>query len=792
MKVCRIMAWVACGGTSVASLAAGQPFTNTATLNATVDNSGTNLVIAYSMATTQGWVTLFSANAPDQLGTKAQPVDLHQVPSSMQGQFLVPISRGAPAQFYRLLIEQWPSRGKALVFINGPLDFNAMLAAYGAITNNSQGGTPWIFKQPVEVWIDHLGVYDTNGVLVGGNGGALNGKYGVTSVASQNNPSDGFPLINAINVGPSNDFRVNYLGDPGAGIDEREGIIWSSEVQFYHDVNDFRAVIMNDAFIKSLGLAPQIENNLVNLQYRPDLNVGGGEVHAKPTLQVIEDLLVAGEQFSPSANAQQIPLRTRGPYQNLPSLPPLSFAHGTEAIIADYTGLIRLWTLGTNTGLPSEVAFPVQWTYNILAAVNNGLSVWSGYRYSGNTEVEQQYFFAYRIWSGITCGGTNVPCERGENLRNVMMADVPSNTTADGVFPFQVPAGFSNQQGPTGAQLAGMFIAAVFYDISREAGLGDYKADQIAWKTISMITSSTNLTIQGFGAVVQTATHSLWPDGRYDSDVADVLQSRGVPINGATDFHTYLPAAIGHYPESLDVSSANGFGSSHPESQPSVSVYGNYSLAQNGYTQTNATASDYVGYQFYKHSKYGPCDKLAVTDGTFTVNPNPPFNWTYNNDGTFYAELTDRDLGNLVIFAPGRHIRWMRSRQRCPNESTGFYAEDVRPFGFRVINSTRNGFSFTVSALSSNVAYKTYQLSIVDPSTNTLGAASYNWTFTDFVGNTYPATGPVVQYPAYIDEPFTISIDRVRGGVTNNLTLRERGNDLDRSNGQAFVRNFVP
>ena len=36
-----------------------------------------------------------------------------------------------------------------------------------------------------------------------------------------------------------------------------------------------------------------------------------------------------------------------------------------------------------------------------------------------------------------------------------MMADVPSNTSADGVFPFSIPAGFTSINGPAGADLAG-------------------------------------------------------------------------------------------------------------------------------------------------------------------------------------------------------------------------------------------------------------------------------------------------------------------------------------------------
>jgi len=87
---------------------------------------------------------------------------------------------------------------------------------------------------------------------------------------------------------------------------------------------------------------------------------------------------------------------------------------------------------------------------------------------------------------------------------------------------------------------------------------------------------------------------------------------------------------------------------------------------------------------------------------------------------------------------------------------------------------------------------ETYQLSIVDPSTNTFGPASYAWAFTDYGGNTNTATGSTAQYAAYIDEPFTISIARTRATQTDTLTLRERGNELDRSNGLAFVRNLIP
>ena len=116
----------------------------------------------------------------------------------------------------------------------------------------------------------------------------------------------------------------------------------------------------------------------------------------------------------------------------------------------------------------------------------------------------------------------------------------------------------------------------------------------------------------------------------------------------------------------------------------------------------------------------------------------------------------------------------------------------MQPFGFRVIQATVNGFSFTASALSETATNKTYQLTIVDPSVPRLGAATYAWTATNHLGTASSVAGSTVQYTAVKDEPFTLSITRTRASVTNTLTLRERGNDLDRNGGQAFVRNLVP
>ena len=85
----------------------GQAFTNAATLNGTV--VGTNFVVNYSATTTQGWVSLMSADSLGELGTNAQFESAVPVPASRQGQFLIPRAPGTAAKFYRLLVEQWPS-----------------------------------------------------------------------------------------------------------------------------------------------------------------------------------------------------------------------------------------------------------------------------------------------------------------------------------------------------------------------------------------------------------------------------------------------------------------------------------------------------------------------------------------------------------------------------------------------------------------------------------------------------------------------------------------------------------
>jgi hypothetical protein len=118
--------------------------------------------------------------------------------------------------------------------------------------------------------------------------------------------------------------------------------------------------------------------------------------------------------------------------------------------------------------------------------------------------------------------------------------------------------------------------------------------------------------------------------------------------------------------------------------------------------------------------------------------------------------------------------------------------EDVKPFGFRVIRAVSDGFSFTVQRLGEMATNLQYRLSIVDPSLASVGPATYTWTVTNHLGAVTTLTGTNADITVTRDEPFTLSITRTRGPKVDTLTWRERANDLDRNNGQAFVRNLVP
>jgi len=656
--------------------------------------------------------------------------------------------------------------GQVLVFADGPIDF-----------------TTGQFKAPVEKTIANLGQYDANGNLVGSNNGLLTGKWGSTEIYSLDEVS---PVLyghlgNVSDLSSAtNDFRVDYTGATQAN--PRNGVLHSAQAHFYYWIDDYRRRFLTDSFIDSLELPAQSAENLKNLQYRPDLVTTPPPLLAKPVLRMDEVVTSTGEVYFQISNYYIAAARSRANISNLASLPPFSPAFANESVVGDYVGLASTWIVGFNTIWTPGFG---NWQQNILAPLSDGFSGWAAYRTSGNSEVYKYAAYSERTWRQTPCGGTNVPCNKGYNLRNVMMFDeVVSN--ADGVFPYSPPSSWVQGQGPISEELASLFFGAVFYDIANEVGLGMLKTDMLAWKTISLITNPTTFTVRDFGAKIQTAARALWPkpgnpaQSIYEQDLVDVLTSRGIPVNGVADFRTNLPAAIGPSIKNQ----TTRFGSNHPASQPSVNSYGSSAAFNDGYI--DPSGAPYVAYQFYKNSKYGPCDRLEITDGTFNQTTG-----VYNNDGTFFWQATDRELANLVLLAPGSTIRWRNHRGRCANEATGFYAEDVRPFGFRVVKATPNGFSFATQTISETSTTKTYQTTIVDPSLGTLGAATYAWAITDHLENVTAFNGQSVQFTVQKDQPFSLNIDRTRNATTDTLTLRERGNDFDRSNGNAIVRDFV-
>jgi hypothetical protein len=154
-----------------------------------------------------------------------------------------------------------------------------------------------------------------------------------------------------------------------------------------------------------------------------------------------------------------------------------------------------------------------------------------------------------------------------------------------------------------------------------------------------------------------------------------------------------------------------------------------------------------------------------------------------------------RSLGNTLITAPGQTLRFLRRRQSCVSEQEGYYAEDVRPFGFRALKAIPNGFTYSVAKIGVVAGGRnSYRLTIVDPSLTltgpNTGAATYAWTFTEFNGAVVNATGQQVVYNALPNQPFTLSVTRTRGAQNDNITLRERGNDLDRNSGKQFNQDY--
>ncbi len=716
-----------------------------------------------------------------------------QVPSevSLVGLFPSVLGAGQEASFgVELLTANSGTIAGAIRFVSNDIDEAAFTIKYfGSVCSPSQDLTsgiatvfkdgnftsaPYSYKPTYEICLFNLGQYDANGQMSVPGDGTLSGKYLSTQIISldERNPTlyGSLGPVSDLNSA-SNDFRIDYTG--ASQNNKRVGILQSAQAQSYAWVDLYRTRFLNDSFIESLNLPSNLSNNLKYLQYRPDLQ--GAINLRKPDFASVENLDPNGLLIGYAGNNIEGFVRTRGSFSGFDSLPPLAAIFDAEASMGDYAGLAAQWIVGFNT--PWTFSFS-NWQNNILAPLNDAISNFEAHRFTGNSEIYKSGWFSVRSSENIPCDGTNVACDKGYNLKNVMMFD-EAVSNADGVFPYhqagQNPwTGWQFGQGPSDEEIAALFFNGVLYDIEYELGLGTEKTAQLLWKSISLITNGSTYTVRNWGATLQQAARELWPvpgnpsQSIYENSLKELLASRGIPLNGLPDFRTNLPTAV--------------VASSHPSVQPNASSHGLFSAGQTTYT--HPTSANYMAYQFFKHSKYGPCDKLEITDGTFTGG-------NYNNNGTFYISLKDRELSNLVLFVPGNFMRLQSFRGRCANENTATYWEDTRPFGFRILKATPNGFSFAALLNGETATHKNYHLEIVDPSTQTLGEATYSWVISDFKGNVVSGSGTSLDASLLKNEPIQISITRTRNSIVDTLTMTDRSNDLNRSASQAFVRDLA-
>ncbi len=538
--------------------------------------------------------------------------------------------------------------GQALVFPEGPIDFDTWNGVFYPYN-----------RQPQRVLLTHLGMYDPEtGVRVGANTDpmlpgvfVLTGKYlGVASIPMNNPPTH--PSFDR-HHSTINDFRVDYTAATNGM--PRESLSWFGEASIYYYATDFRNRYANDVFVDAAVSSPQLATNLITRQFRPDLidNDPNNSLRAgKPLIYSLEAVDANGILLYPVPNAALVSYRSLGGFQA--SLSPVSFSLESDAWIGDYAALAAQYCMTQNRQWPTEVLFGQNnaWITNVLPAMSDGWSAWVALRCkpSSHGQIYQYSAAAIYDWGGNPCGTAVSPaCHHAVTLRNVMMTD-EADASANGVFPYSWPGGNGSFGPATGADLAGLFIAAIYYDISREAGLGDFRTDLLSWKVISLIDDAdgTTFPMRQFGVRVQQAARMLWPDPAfpawpdpaarsiYENDIADVLTSRGVPVNGVADFRTLLPPAIGP----VVPADTRNFGSFHPDQQVNLNSYGLYSSTTRTYTHADAPA--YVAYQFYKHSKFGPCDHVFLTDGTMTTANQSFTSDGYNNDGTATVALAAR------------------------------------------------------------------------------------------------------------------------------------------------------
>ncbi|MEM7807140.1 MAG: dockerin type I domain-containing protein [Planctomycetota bacterium] len=673
------------------------------------------------------------------------------------------------------------------------------------------------------VMLQNLGVYDSEtGAYLASNLQTINatflaGRFVRTLTASF------FPLLDQHQVF-DNDFRFSLEGTTDVPV--TVGTLWSTEVNAYYHIDRFRTLTFSTTFIESLGLGFEIENNLLNRQYRDGGYSGQSTIFEDIPVFVAEEggspTIPSGGRIFPVENALRLGTRTmRSGGEEL-----LSLSHGFDrgTVVGEYAGLLPFWISPQNSLYPIDFLAASQHPSSMTAVINDSVNYWASYRYTGESEIWRTWSANLRVWAGRPVGGDGIPALRGFEIGdlNSMMFD-ENNTSGDQIYPYDnsLPFGLTDDDYPDGTDRMGLFLSAMWWEMANDAGLGDETVDKIVWKTLSLLPDVDMYAMRQFGDLMLTAAAELFPDPTdatrsiYHGAMVQVMASRGIAVDGAGVFQDNLPTAIGD-PSTMD--NSLNFDSAHPNRQIALSLnqwsYGDRRVFQNAYTEPGSADFEYLSVEFYKHSKFGPADRLLVADGSYFgaddfggSGPGSTIEefGEWREDGDYVIEIEARELGNASVFIPGDRFAYADHRNRLSNEAAGPSSIDFHSFGWIATQSMKNGFSIEVQRVGSDADTITYDVSIVDPSLSMTGGdrtgpATYDWSFSNALGETFSVDGDTagddgqtVRYTARRDEPFDLSITRTRAasGIVDVLDLTERGNDFDRDNGKALYVDAV-
>lgn len=696
----------------------------------------------------------------------------------------------------------------------------------GPYKKTAQG---YVFSLPTIRCARFLGNY-FNATKLGGNEGLIQGKYLTTSILSFRDiyPNSQRPDIPGV-YRENNDFTFQLTY--GDQIETRESALALSQANAYFHITEYIEGILKPD-LQAIHLDPNDDRawNMLNLGYRPNLKCVGtndlcfdNNYAGFPSLHlVLEDYVDQAFTLLPKQNLELAPSLARFGItegNDLSQVDPLSYSYDSGFTVGEHLGLRAFALTKTDYGFPSEYGFGSNWSSNsdMSPVLNDALNLWIDYDYTGNPDGAENFWYMLRRWhqlfdsSNEFCDSLGKPaCLSGNNIDSALSYRFEI-TDRDSIFPPRQPDTYLQGMGAIDADLSAIYIANIFFEI--HLFIGNRLTTQLFWQLIANFddTQFQNLSMIGFGQLlIDSAIDLFGEDSEVPEIVRHILVKKGIPTNLLdSNIDHYLPTAVGSYPQSLEKNSSNRFGSSFPDSQPtvdnSVDGPGSVYFYSNGYFQSPSPYFKGMGLQMWEGSRYGPCDHLAITDGSFV-------GVEYQNDGTYYREFKGRELENLVIIVPGNLVRWMRYRKKCDDWNQGDYTNDFRPPGFRVTQAEQNGYSFRVTRISETATTISYRLTIVDPLAllvPDVTSIQYQWQVSDSLGTPYSfqesQDGSYIEVSLRKNAGVQITLDRlmdIEAGLMHNqveshLNIFDRTNDLDRqvpgrSPGEAFVVNLQP